>query len=71
MIPRQLFMDLGGFDPAYGLGYWEDTDLAMKVRQAGLAVVYQPLAVVGGWRGSTEWHAVTVWIDECPDWPVQ
>jgi hypothetical protein len=46
MFPRQLYMQIGGFDPAYGLGYYEDTDLAMAIRASGYHVVFQPLSVV-------------------------
>lgn len=34
-IRTSLFHQLGGFDPIYGLGYWEDVDLSLKVRQKG------------------------------------
>ncbi|KAL4542467.1 hypothetical protein Ndes2526B_g03945 [Nannochloris sp. 'desiccata'] len=46
----------GGFDMRYGKGYYEDTDLAMALREAGWQVVLQPFAVVyhqeGGVFGS-------------------
>ena len=45
-VPRALFAQLGGFDPAFRPGYYEDTDLAMRVREAGLAVRFQPASVV-------------------------
>lgn len=45
-IRRELFTELGGFDPRYAPAYYEDTDLAMKVRQRGLKVYYQPRAEV-------------------------
>lgn len=37
-IRRSLFNKFGGFDPVYGKGTFEDVDLCMKVRQAGLRV---------------------------------
>ncbi|WFC68447.1 glycosyltransferase [Achromobacter denitrificans] len=40
MLPRQLWMDLGGFDEHYLPAYCEDSDLAFRVRQAGYEVVY-------------------------------
>jgi GT2 family glycosyltransferase len=46
MIPRALFERLGGFDPHYAPAYFEDTDLAFRVRQAGLKVIYQPRSLV-------------------------
>lgn len=46
-----LFAQLGGFDPLYAPAYYEDTDLAMKVRDAGLKVYYQPASVVVHFEG--------------------
>lgn len=45
-IRTRVFRELGGFDTAYRPAYYEDTDLAMRVRQAGLKVRYQPRSVV-------------------------
>ena len=46
MVPRQLFLKLNGFDPRYRPAYYEDTDLALRLRQQGHAVLYQPASVV-------------------------
>jgi GT2 family glycosyltransferase/glycosyltransferase involved in cell wall biosynthesis len=46
LIERALFERLGGFDPHYAPAYFEDTDLAFRVREAGLKVIYQPRSVV-------------------------
>ena len=53
MIPRRLFEDLGGFDSRYIPAYYEDTDLAFKVRRAGYKVLYQPLSEVIHYEGAT------------------
>jgi GT2 family glycosyltransferase len=53
MIPKSLFDGLGCFDPKYAPGYYEDTDLAFKVRQAGYKVLYQPLSKVIHYEGAT------------------
>ncbi|UPG95365.1 glycosyltransferase [Luteibacter aegosomatissinici] len=45
-IPADLFNDIGGFDPAFAPGYYEDTDLAFAVRSRGYAVRYVPGSVV-------------------------
>ena len=45
-LPRQLFLDLGGFDARYAPAYYEDTDMAFAVRAAGRRVLYQPAARV-------------------------
>jgi GT2 family glycosyltransferase/glycosyltransferase involved in cell wall biosynthesis len=53
MIPKKLFQELGGFDSRYLPAYYEDTDLAFKVRQAGYKVLYQPLSEVIHYEGAT------------------
>lgn len=45
-IPRALFEALDGFDVRYAPGYYEDTDLAFRVREAGHRVLCQPDARV-------------------------
>lgn len=46
MIVRDLFDALGGFDPVYAPAYFEDSDLAMRLRARGLKVLYVPQSVV-------------------------
>jgi GT2 family glycosyltransferase len=46
MIEAASFRTLGGFDVRYAPAYYEDTDLAFRVRQAGRKVLFQPKAVV-------------------------
>lgn len=46
MIPRALWDALGGFDTRYRPAYYEDTDLAFKVRAAGHRVLVQPASRV-------------------------
>jgi len=53
LIPKALFDRLGGFDPIYAPAYYEDTDLAFKVRKAGLKAYYQPFSVVIHHEGQT------------------
>jgi GT2 family glycosyltransferase len=53
MIPKALFLSVGGFDPRYEPAYYEDTDLAFKVRRAGYKVLYQPLSEVIHCEGAT------------------
>ena len=53
MIPRLLFQKLGGFDTRYAPAYYEDTDLAFKVRKDGYKVLYQPLSEVIHYEGAT------------------
>ena len=52
-LRRELFQRLEGFDAHYAPAYYEDTDLAMRVRRAGLKVRYQPASVVAHYEGVT------------------
>ena len=45
VVRKSLFQQLGGFDSLMFL-YMEDTDLSLRVRQAGYTVVYTPKSVV-------------------------
>ncbi len=51
MLRREFWMSLGGFDERYVPAYYEDTDLAFRVREAGKRVIYQPRAVVVHFEG--------------------
>jgi GT2 family glycosyltransferase/glycosyltransferase involved in cell wall biosynthesis len=46
MIPTDLFRSLGGFDELYVPAYYEDTDLAFRVRALGKRVVVQPASEI-------------------------
>src|SRR6266480_2429194 len=53
MIRKSLFRKLGGFDAKYTPAYYEDADLAFKVRKAGYKVFYQPLSEIIHYEGIT------------------
>lgn len=53
LIRKKLFAEFGGFDELYLPAYCEDSDLALKVRDHGLKVMYQPLSVVIHYEGIT------------------
>jgi GT2 family glycosyltransferase len=53
MVPRAVFEQCGGFDSHFAPAYYEDADLAFKIRQAGYKVLYQPLAVIFHHEGLT------------------
>jgi GT2 family glycosyltransferase len=53
MIPRDLHTQLGGFSEDFAPGYYEDTDLCFRVREAGRRVVVQPAARVIHHEGAT------------------
>jgi GT2 family glycosyltransferase len=46
MTPRDLFLELGGFDAQTFFMYCDDVDYSWRVREAGRQVVFQPAAVV-------------------------
>jgi GT2 family glycosyltransferase/glycosyltransferase involved in cell wall biosynthesis len=52
-LETKIFHQLGGFDKRYAPAYYEDTDLAFKVRESGLKVFIQPLSVVVHHEGIT------------------
>lgn len=53
MIKRELFERLNGFDEHFSPAYYEDTDLAFRVRRAGFEVYYQPQSVVIHYEGKS------------------
>src|SRR4051794_26538225 len=46
MTPRALFAEIGGLDPRYGFGYYDDDDYCFAVRAAGRKVYLQPESVI-------------------------
>jgi GT2 family glycosyltransferase/glycosyltransferase involved in cell wall biosynthesis len=53
LLKRADWEALGGFDERYAPAYYEDTDLAFRVREAGKRVYYQPAAVVVHFEGQS------------------
>lgn len=45
LTPRELFLELNGFDEIFWNGY-EDVDYCLRVRERGLRVVYEPSATL-------------------------
>jgi len=41
-IRADLFYDIEGFDTDYFIGYWEDSDLCMRVKSSGYKILYEP-----------------------------
>lgn len=52
-IRRDLWIQLGGFDTIYERGYFEDVDICMRAREAGLSVWYEPRCTLFHAVGST------------------
>ena len=53
MLRAGLWRELGGFDEKFSPAYYEDTDLAFRVREAGYSVVYVPQSRVVHFEGQT------------------
>lgn len=53
MIRKKLFEQTGGFDVRFAPAYYEDVDLAFKLRRDGYKVLYQPLSEVIHFEGAT------------------
>ena len=51
LVRRRAFNEVGGFDPAYGLLYFEDADLCLALAAHGYRSVYEPGSSVGHLRG--------------------
>lgn len=59
MTPTEVWRDLGGFSEEFAPAYYEDTDYAMKVRQKGMRVIYQPLSEVIHFEGVSSGTDIT------------
>jgi O-antigen biosynthesis protein len=62
MLRKKLFEEFGGFDQLYTPAYYEDTDLAFKVRQHRLKVYVQPAATVVHFEGISSGTDLTTGI---------
>ncbi|SAL13987.1 type 11 methyltransferase [Caballeronia udeis] len=51
LIRADLFERLGSFDERYVPAYYEDVDLAFKVRESGKVLYYQPRSVITHFEG--------------------
>lgn len=51
MLPKPLWDELGGFDIMFAPAYFEDTDLAFRVRAKGLRTVYTPFCEIIHYEG--------------------
>lgn len=51
MVPRKVWEEVGGFSDEFAPAYYEDTDLAFKIRDYGYKTVYAPYSVVVHFEG--------------------
>ena len=52
-LKTEYFLQIGAFDERYAPAYYEDTDLAFRVRESGFKVMIQPLSAVIHHEGIT------------------
>ncbi|MGK7932474.1 MAG: glycosyltransferase [Microcystaceae cyanobacterium] len=50
-LTTQLWQQLKGFDPLFAPAYYEDTDIAFRVRQAGYKVIFNPFSRIIHFEG--------------------
>lgn len=62
MLPKTIWDELNGFDEIYAPAYYEDTDLAFRVRGAGYQVFYQPASQVVHFEGVSSGKDITTGI---------
>jgi GT2 family glycosyltransferase len=53
LMRRRHFLELGGFDPLYEPAYYEDVDLALRLRSIGLLTYYCGEAIVAHHENAT------------------
>src|SRR5206468_1520457 len=55
LMKRSTFLSIGGLDPHYPIGYYEDVDMCLALADQGLRVVYEPRSRVKHvrWGSST------------------
>ena len=45
-ISKKIFDYIGGFNPNYKIGYWEDSEICLNVRELGYKVMFQPNSII-------------------------
>ena len=53
LVRKDLFLKMGGFDPLFAPGYWEDIDLGWRAQAAGYRNYFCPDSVVHHQHGTT------------------
>lgn len=59
MLKREVWEQLGGFDEFFAPAYYEDTDLAFRVRSLGLRTIYTPFCEIYHFEGVSNGVATT------------
>jgi hypothetical protein len=59
MVPRTIWQEVDGFSDEFAPAYYEDTDLAFKIRDHGCKTVYAPYSVVVHFEGMSNGRDLT------------
>lgn len=59
LLPMDLWKELGGFDERFAPAYFEDADLAFRVRERGLKTIYTPFSEIIHFEGISSGTSVT------------
>jgi GT2 family glycosyltransferase/SAM-dependent methyltransferase len=62
LVRRDVFEKLGGFEEALAPAYYEDVDLAFRIRQLGLRVMYHPRSEIIHFEGKSHGTDLNVGI---------
>ncbi len=58
-VPKSIWDEVNGFDDLFAPAYYEDTDLAFRIRKCGYSVLYQPFSRVIHLEGVTSGKSLT------------
>jgi GT2 family glycosyltransferase/glycosyltransferase involved in cell wall biosynthesis len=64
MLPSVLWSELGGFDENFVPAYFEDTDLAFRIRDKGYKTVYSPFSQVIHFEGMSNGTTISSGIKQ-------
>jgi GT2 family glycosyltransferase len=53
VLRRRAFLDAGGFDAIFAPAYFEDVDVCLRLRNTGLATLFEPRSAVTHVRGAS------------------
>ena len=62
LVRRSVFEELGGFDERFVPAYYEDADLAFRIRSLGMKVLYEPRSAVVHHEGISHGTDLTVGV---------
>lgn len=52
-VRKEIWLKLGGFDPIFHPGYWEDIDISSRALKAGYEILWEPKSLIEHHHGTT------------------